>query len=717
MAIRLTTPFVSTVVPGAYFEQVVRTSPVGIGATGVVAIIGEAAGGESFDSETLRQNFFTPDQLSRVRNKYISGPIVDAFAALSAPSADPNIQGSVSRVYILKTNSGAKASAIVDTNYGSLRSNNFGLDGNKIKYQITASQLESAPVAASAVIPAFGAALDGASFTLRLNGGAETVVTLSNTPADHSDRATLLVELNSLLPAGVSAQAGAATDTIEIFVDADSANYRKGWGKTLELIDSTAGDLALLALNEGLYRSGAESEIELSINRADIGLSETLEAKGEVALEIGYEGTTATLTINSSNLLTTTVVGGAGANLSIDLTQYATVTDLAAFISSQAGYTAAATTAGAQMNPRNLDKVSAIGIATTGSGLRAGRIKRSFRNFSDAVSTSSAVEFVATDSDGLPSPMASAVFLSGGAKGATTSADIVDALSKLEGIATNFVVPLFSRDASEDIADGLTESSSTYTIDSVHAAAKSHVLRMSTPRLKRHRVAILSFKGSFADAQAKASSLASFRTYLCFQDVDQNDSQGVRVTFQPWYAAAIAAGMQSAGFYRSFTNKLANVISYRDPSDFDSGSPGDVETALLSGLLTLQAATAGVKWVSDQSTYGLDSNFVYNSLQAVYAADVLALDLADSFQTAFVGQSLADVDRATALAFLANKMQTYRQLRLIAASDDAPLGYKNEDVTISGPIMEVKVEIKLATTIFFIPISIDISQVQQSAGA
>jgi hypothetical protein len=106
---------------------------------------------------------------------------------------------------------------------------------------------------------------------------------------------------------------------------------------------------------------------------------------------------------------------------------------------------------------------------------------------------------------------------------------------------------------------------------------------------------------------------------------------------------------------------------------------------------------------------------VYNSLQAVYAADVLALDLADSMQTAFVGQSLADVDRATVLAFLASKMQIYRQLKLIASSDDAPLGYKNEDVKINGPIVDVKVEIKLATTIFFIPISLEISQVQQSA--
>lgn len=714
MAIRLTESFINTVTPGAYFEQNVRSTPVGIGATGVITIMGEAEGGEHFSNESLRDNFFTPDQLSQVIAKYTSGPIVDAFAALSAPSSDADITGSVNRIYISKTNQGSKASSILDTDYGTLRAKNFGKNGNKIKYQVVASNLEVTPSAPGVTILAFGAALNGVDISYRVNGGASATVTLSNTPADHADLTTLLVELNALLPAPITAIAGEANNSIELTIDADAANYRKGWGKTLELIDSTPGDLALLGLSAGLYRSAEESEIEVSIIRSDINLNETLEAKGQVALEVGYLGTTATLTI-SGNTLTTAVVGGAGANLTINLADYTTVTDLASFIQSQTGYSAAATSAGAQMNPKDLDKVSAIGIASTGAGLRPGRVKRSLKNFTDAIAASTAVEFVSTDVDGLPTPMLSAVFLSGGTKGSTTGANIVDALSTMEGIATNFVVPLFSRDASADIADGLTESGSTYTIAAVNAATKSHVLKMSVAKLKRHRVAMLSIKASYDEAEDQAQSLANFRCYLTFQDVDQVNAQGAVVTYQPWYAACIAAGMQAAGFYKSFTNKLANVIQYRDPVGFDSGSPGDIEQALLGGLLVLQSATDRTKWVSDQSTYGVDSNFVYNSLQAVYAADVLALDLAESFETRFVGKSLADVTRADGLAFLFDRMTVYRQIKLIAGSDDAPLGYKNEDVKINGPVMSVKIEIKLATTIFFLPISIDISQVQQSA--
>jgi hypothetical protein len=183
----------------------------------------------------------------------------------------------------------------------------------------------------------------------------------------------------------------------------------------------------------------------------------------------------------------------------------------------------------------------------------------------------------------------------------------------------------------------------------------------------------------------------------------------------PWYAATVAAGMQAGGFYKSITNKLANVISVFDPAGFDNGSPGDVEDALNAGLLFLTHQTAGNSWVSDQTTYGQDTNFVYNSIQAVYASDLISIDLAASFKSAFVGKSLADVSAQSALAYLGQKMDGYKRIKLIASSDDAPLGYKNAKVQIIAPVMYVAVEIKLATAIYFIPININISQVQQSA--
>jgi hypothetical protein len=430
MAQRVVTSFVNTNIPGAYPNVTVKSNPVGLGASGNVVIIGEADGGDHYGNVVLAENSFTPDQLARVEQAYIGGPIVDAFRAFSAPSADSDISGSANRIYIVKTNAGTKASAIVDTDYGTLRDQNWGKGGNKYKYQVTSIAAEAAPSKTGTAIPAFGATLNGTEFKMRVNGAAETTVTLSGTAGDHTDRATLLVELNALLPAGVTAQAGAAANTIEIFLDVDSAAYRKGWGKSFELIDSSPGDLAALGLTAGLSVSSQEPGVEVAISRSDTGLNETLDINSDIALQIGYVGTTATITINQvTKVLTTTVTGGAGGNLTIDLTQYRTLADLAAYIATQAGYSASASASAQQLATTALDAVSAQGICSTGAGLKAGRIKRAADAFKKVLATSNALEFVQTALAGLPAPMASAAFLASGAKGATLAADIIAAVN------------------------------------------------------------------------------------------------------------------------------------------------------------------------------------------------------------------------------------------------------------------------------------------------
>ncbi|NJO48129.1 MAG: hypothetical protein HC840_00270 [Leptolyngbyaceae cyanobacterium RM2_2_4] len=716
MAQRVVTSFVNTNIPGAYPNVTVKSNPVGLGASGITVIIGEADGGDSYQNVVLKNNSFTPDQLDRVSQQYVSGQIVDAFRAFSAPSSDADIAGSANRIYIVKTNSSTKASAIVDTDYGILRDQNFGKDGNKYKYQITSIAAEATPEVSGGTIPAFGAALNGAEFQIRLNGLASTTVTLSATAGDHADLATLIIELNSLLPAGITASAGAAANSLKLKINTDATANRKGWGKSFELIDNAA-DLASLGLAAGLSVSAQEPGVEVAISRPDIGLSENLDVNSDIALFVGYEGTTATMTINAAKtLLTATVTGGSGANLSVDMTQYRTIADLASYIASQTGYSAIASAAAQQQPPSALDSVTAIGIASTAAATRPGRVKSAAANFARVLATSRALEFVPTATAGIPATMANAVFLSGGARGATLAADIVNALNQLAGIQVNIVIPLFSQDATADIADGTTDSGSTYTISAINAAVKSHCIQYSTPKLKKNRICVLSYwNDSYTDAKEVAQGLANFRCSLTIQKVSQVDSTGNIQEFLPWYAACVAAGMQAGGFYKSITNKFANVISFVDPQGLDSGSPSDVEDALDAGLLILTQDTAGNRWVSDQTTYGFDTNFVYNSIQATYCSDILALDLADAFQKAFVGKSLADVDAATAKSFLAQKMDGYKKIKLIAASDDAPLGYKNDKISISGPQMDIQVEVKLATAIYFIPISLSFSQVQSAA--
>lgn len=716
MAQRLVTSFVNTNVPGAYPRQSVISKPVGFAASGNIVIIGEADGGAEFSTVDLKKNFFGPSQAAKVAQQYIRGPLVDAMNALTGPSADPEITGSANRIYIVKTNAGSQASAIVDTDYGTLKDQNYGLDGNKYNFKVTQSLAEVAPEVSGGTIPAFGAALNGAEFSLRQNGGAVVVITLSGTAGDHNNIANLIIELNSLLPVGVVASAGTAPDSFKLTMAVDAAANRKGWGKSLELIDSSSPDLAALGHVAGQTNSSQEPEIELSIARADINLSEVWDIDAEIALQVGYLGTTATMTINqSTKVLTTTVTGGAGANLSLNLANFATLADLSAFIAAQPGYSSAVPAASVQLAPSALDAVTAIGIGASVAGDMPGRVKRALFDFKTSVGQSRALSFTATASAGLPAVSATA-YLAGGLKGATTAANVAAAIQKLSGLPVNIVVPLFSRDASADIADGLTDSGSTYTIDAIHALVKTHCLAYSTPKLKKHRSAVLSFWGTYAQAQQKAQQVAQYRCAMTMQRATQINSDGASQNFLPWMNAVIAAGMQAGGFYKSITNKLANIIEYEDPAGFDSGDPTDNETALDAGLMFLtQEDNDGPRWVSDQTTYGYDTNFVYNSFQAVYLSDSLTLDLASSFQKAFTGKNVADIDAGAARGFLHQKMAEYKRLKMIASSDDAPLGFKNEDVVVAPPELDIAVEVKLATAIYFIPIDVSFSQVIQAA--
>lgn len=713
MSIRLANSFINTVVPGSYAETLIKSDPVGVAASGVIAIIGEADGGDDHTLEDSKQSFFGPSQVDRVTQKYVSGNIVDAMRMLSAPSADADITGAPTRTYILKTNVSTKASALVEDNYGTIRARVAGAAGNRNRYEVTQTQEEIAPELSGNTITDF-AALAGVEFGVRLNGEAVAVIdAFGGLPDDYDTIAEVIALIDAELPAGMSCVAGSAPNSIKVMVDPDSDAHQKGWGKSFELVEIIPAGLTALGLEEGLYTSAAEPRVQIDVRRADINLNESFAVSAELAMTVGYEGTTATMTITDTNL-TTSVTGGAGANLNIDLSQYRTIKDLTDFISSQAGYSAQTLVGSTTLSPSALDKVSNIGICSSSSEM-AGRVKKAVSNVQRTMNSSTAVEIEISATEGLPAETATAIFLQGGSKGSTSAASIVAALDKLEGIDVNFIVPLFSRDSGEDIAEGMTESASSYSIAAINAAVRNHCLKMSTAKAKKNRTAYLSLWGTYQQAKAEVSSVSQFRMSLAFQKVSQVDAQGEIKLFMPWMAAVNAAGMQAAGFYRSILNKFSNVISYIDPQGYDSNNLDDQEDALLAGLLPLTQDISGVKWLSDQTTYTLDENFVLNSSQLVYVSDLLTLDLTASLQRAFVGKSLADVDASTVFGFVVSKADAYKTQKLIAPSSDAPTGFKNLKVNIRGAVTEVAVEFKPSGSIYFIPVTITLSQISSEA--
>lgn len=789
MSQRIVTSWLNTNIPGAYVNTTVISNASGLATSGVILIMGEAAQGPDYSITTLKNNFFGPTAINQVRAIYGSGPIVDAFGALAAPSNDPDISGTASSIYILKTNKGAQAAAVVDGQfiftiasssvtagavysnnsnfftveattsssttlitsgsgnpsasgtltlvsgtgpstiafsaftgsiYGNLTALNWGVEGNLFNFTITSLATEDGPSYAGTTVPSFGATT-GAEFSVRINGGAAVVVGPLSSSAN---TAALVTNLNTAFASAsvdLQASAGVAMSTVVINYStvpgsvspvSDPKSYSLGWGKSFELIDSTPGDLAALGFLPELTVSSVEPGVEVQVINSTAGINEVLNVNPSVALTVGYEGTTGTMSINATTL-STSVTGGSGTDLSITLNQYTTVSELAAFINAQPGYTASASPSVTQLPPSALDQVSAIGIASSTSD-QPGRVKDSAYTFQQILNTSIAVNFTPVATAGLPDPSPLA-YLAGGLLGPTLAIDIVNCIAQMPGIQVNIIVPLFSQDATKDIIAGNTDPNSTYTIDAINELLKTHCLQYSTPTLKRNRMAICSYNDTYVNCKAQAQSLATYRCTLTFQQVTQVNSQGVNTLFLPWYGACLAAGMQAGGFYKSICNHLTNAVSFTDPAGYDSGDPDFVSDALTAGLEPLAQNTSGIIWVSDQTTYGLDTNFVYNSIQAVYLSDILALDLAQYFQSNIVGKSVADVSAASALSALQQRFDYYKKLKMTTTSSDAPLGYKNATVSITAPSVYIAVEAKLTTSIYFVAIELALSAVQQSA--
>lgn len=468
---------------------------------------------------------------------------------------------------------------------------------------------------------------------------------------------------------------------------------------------------------------GTERKVKITLARKSDSIEEEYIVGGEVGLKLGYDGYNAWVKTTSTGIeyyyrltnVSTPVTG------TITYAQYPTINDVVAFFAQLPNWTASAGTNVLGNLPSTALDVTkwgavdnAVSCGTTHGGY-SGRVKTDAYRLAQTLAASYLLELSSTPHAGLPANAAIA-FLAGGTKGATTGQRITDAITSMEQLRANFIIPCFSRNATEDIADQLTDAASTYTIEAINSAVKTHVHRMSGMKTKRNRQAFVSFRGAFNDAADAASNLASHRCLMVFQDV-KNAASGDIVQYQPFVGAALAAATQAGGFYKSIVRKQVNITgAIQAAGDWTYNKDSNVENALKAGLNPIKKAEeGGYVWVSDQTTYGKDNKNFYNSAQMVYAGDIVALTTAQRMDRAFVGQSLADVSAPLALSYLDSIMADFLRLKLIAPSSDAPLGYKNAKVLITGGVMRVSVEVKIAGSIYFIPISFYVTEITQSA--
>ena len=725
--------------PGAYSKTTIDLGGgFPLSPTGIVAVFGEADAGAPGSAETnIANNVFGPDQLVQIRDKYGAGNLVDAASFLFAPGADGAIPGGAQAIYIYKTNASVRATLdpveAGATDFGRLRSRQWGTAGNQLTFKNTITPETPATVTGSALtLPVVIVAATNDTVNYRVNGGAAAVATIA--PASYATAAALATAVDAALAGAIDVDAAGLT-ALKLSQSAGTNLQRDGKGRSFEILAGSAN--TILGLTPGLSVAASEPMATLAVRNPVTTLEESATVGGNVMLTLGRDSTggasAATVAI-SATAVTLTQTAATPASIVLQKADYANIQALVDYVNTLPGWTAAAASILAgQMSLSILDQVAATGAFHTAAGMPA-RIKHDADEVINFFALSSQVEMIPLTSVsdvkrvGLPDQQGvpNAIYLSGGSKGATASSDIVTALSKFEKFRVNSIVPLFSRDATDDIADQLTDPASTYTIAGIHQAVKTHLSLMSTTKKKSERQGYLSFKGSYADAKVEIATMAAARIQMVIQDVRQADSQGNIKWFQPWAGAALLAGARGGSpIGNPMTFKYFNMSGIRQTGqpmstpeqdivvDFD---PDTMYDDAIQNALTFWEApqTGGFRCVVDNTTYNKDANWVYNRGNVLYAADVLAYDFRNQLENIYVGLkntvSAAEI-KSTCEAILTS----YLAQGITVSTSDAKNGFKQLVVQVNGNTVNVSVVVKLVEGIDFVLADITLQRASQTA--
>jgi hypothetical protein len=717
--------------PGAYSKvDIDLGGGFPLSPTGIVAIFGEADAGTPGANEVdIKNNVFSPEQIPQIRAKYRSGPIVDAAAFLFAPATDGAIPSGAQAVYIYKTNNSTQASLALANTYGTLKAREYGTGGNLVTYknvlvaETPAQHVGTVTVAPSAVDFGLGTILN-----IAINGAAP----VSYTVAASANRAALISNLNAAFPGLIFSANG--SDKIVITQATGSNLHRNGWGRSFEVLAGTG--VAAFGFVVGRKDPTAEPSATVTIAQTRDQIEEEETLGGNVVLELGFNSSdngasSAEVDVNA-NTIVLTVAGGADAGvITLDKTSYPTLNDLVNGINAMnTGWSASVTsTLYGQLLTDKLDRAQNVG-ALSEAGLKPARLKKDASEVTEMLENSSIASIVNQTLVGLPDAAATVLggglAFTGGTKGSTSTADIVNALDSFTKFRVNSVVPLFSRDASADIADNLTDSASNYTILGIHQAVKTHLSLMATTKKKSERQGYMSIKDTYANCKVQAGLLADFREQLVIQDVRQVDSRGVVKWFQPWALACLLAGARGGSpIGTPMTFKFLNCSGIRQTAQSMSTPEEDIvidfdpdtmfEDAIQAGITFLEAPqTGGFRVVVDNTTYGRDGNWVFNRGNVLYAADVLAYDFRTQLENIYVG--VKNTVKATEVKSVCESiLATFLAQGITVSTTDAPNGYKNLVVTIDGNTINVSVIVKLVEGIDFVLADITLQRAQSVA--
>jgi len=701
--------------PGAYSRS--QTSPDAGGQsaeTGVLMLIGEADAGPGGSAEGIQR--YSAAAFNQLKAKYRSGPIVDAAKAALAPSRTPGI-GGAGTFLIWKTNASLQASLALANTYGTVKAREYGVGGNRITYKATLSGETAPTISGSADVTAFGS-LDTQTLLLRVNGGAAQTVTFAS-PANMTD---VVSQINGVVAGLASDDSG----TLKLTLPAASNGHRDGKGRTLEVSGGSAlGNLFLVA---ELASAAAEPEVSLELIQPRDSLTESGVVGGDIAVQLGRDSTgscTAATVAISGTAMTLTQTGATPSSIVLSFTDYPLIGNLVDAINDLAGWTATCPSSKRSQESSTLDQVSATGAFSAVAAAMPARIKQDAQAVADFFDSSALAELAAAPTCGLPDAEGRSN-LTGGARGASSSSGFDAGLSAALAEDLNCILPCISQDAATDISSGLTDASSTYDIETVHAMLDTHLrLRGSIKNRKEAQGVVGYRKQSKTDCFEQAAKMGSELIQLCMEDVLLVDSTNELAWKQPHMMGALLAGMRMGSeIGEPLTHKFLScqgvghfVNASTGVAQGDYDSQVDFDEAIQAGVTSAESAAGSFRIMLDNTTYGADENFVFNRGSVVEAAQYIAKTIRGDAEAAFVGRKNSVVTAESIKNRIRAKLVELYNGKITSPSEDAPQGFVEESfiVTVVGNTAEVQVEVKPVQGLDFVFITFTLGETRQSA--
>lgn len=264
-------------VPGSYSEvDASGLEQVGLGAAGIVAVLGTAEGGIPVSAITELSEVIRINKPELGRSTFRSGDLREVIDMLFAPGNDPDILGGAVEVVAMKVNPATASAATLANAQGdalTLTSKDYGAFSEQINVSIAAGTVQGKLV--TIIFEDITESVDDL--------GGDTLFSLTYTkPTDGWDTMTA-----QALSGGV-VQATATRSTGGLDGDVGTPLASNG---AIEVVSANAADTTQIATVYGLDATGAAVSEQLALNGTTAVPGSQVFAAGDV-LGVAIEGTT-----------------------------------------------------------------------------------------------------------------------------------------------------------------------------------------------------------------------------------------------------------------------------------------------------------------------------------------------------------------------------------------------------------------------------------------